>query len=131
MLAAMIVGLLLSSWSACLLTCVRVGDAQLPHMSPFPGPRSVLILDGCGIHHTLEVLDAVHSIGGLVVFLEPYDPQHMPIELGFRAMKAYLRRNRQHLAHLPLDEQLREASRRVSSSVGRSSFAECGYFVNH
>ena len=32
------------------------------HMMPFPGPRSVLILDGCGIHHTREVHDAAAAL---------------------------------------------------------------------
>ena len=37
-------------------------------MTPFPGPRSVLVLDGCGIHHTLEVQTAVQAVGGIVIF---------------------------------------------------------------
>ena len=31
--------------------------------------------------------ERVRKVGGRLLFLEPYDPQHMPIEVGFRAMK--------------------------------------------
>jgi hypothetical protein len=30
---------------------------------PFPGPRSVLLLDNARIHHSQEVTDLVHSYG--------------------------------------------------------------------
>eukprot|EP00966_Prymnesium_polylepis_P141702 3272201-Prymnesium_polylepis.1 len=46
----------------------------LPHMNPFPGPRSILLMDNCIIHRQYEVLQAVHAIGAMVLFLEPYDP---------------------------------------------------------
>ena len=46
-----------------------------------------MVLDGCAIHHYPEVHDVIHDAGALLVFLEPYDPQHMPIEIGFRAAK--------------------------------------------
>ena len=61
--------------------------AQIPHMRPFPGPRSVLLIDNCRIHNPRELRERVRKVGGRLVFLEPYDPQHMPIEVGFRAMK--------------------------------------------
>lgn len=98
-------------------------------MTPYPGPRSVLVLDGCIIHHSEEVRDAVHEMGCVVLFLEPYDPEHMPIEIGFRAMKAWLKRNRSVIEHLSDEEQLRAAVRSVSSRVGRQAFAESGYVV--
>ena len=56
-------------------------------MRPFPGPRSVLLIDNCRIHNPRELRERVRKVGGRLIFLEPYDPQHMPIEVGFRAMK--------------------------------------------
>jgi hypothetical protein len=56
-------------------------------MNPWPGPRSVLLVDNCRIHSVKELVSRVGSIGAKVIFLEPYDPQHMPIEVGFRALK--------------------------------------------
>ena len=60
---------------------------QLKHMTPWPGPRSVLLIDNCRIHSVKELSSRVEAIGAKVIFLEPYDPQHMPIEVGFRALK--------------------------------------------
>ena len=45
------------------------------------------MIDNCRIHGVTELVGRVHAIGAKVIFLEPYDPQHMPIEVGFRAMK--------------------------------------------
>ena len=56
-------------------------------MRAFPGPRSVLLIDNCRIHNPRELRERVRKVGGRLIFLEPYDPQHMPIEVGFRAMK--------------------------------------------
>ena len=98
-----------------------------PHMTPFPGPRSVLVLDGASIHKSPEVLDAVHRIGCLVLFLEPYDPQHMPIEQGFMAVKDFYRKNRELLEALPVKTALLLAVRSVNDKVGRAAFHECGY----
>ena len=86
-----------------------------------------MILDGCGVHHSKEVHDVIHDMGGLVVFLEPYDPQHMPIEIGFRAAKAWLRRNHNIYAHLPQRERLRLALKNVCEGAGRNAFLESGY----
>lgn len=47
----------------------------------------MLLIDNCRIHSVAELAARVRAIGAKVLFLEPYDPQHMPIELGFRALK--------------------------------------------
>ena len=44
-------------------------------------------MDNCRIHSVNELVARVRAFGARVIFLEPYDPQHMPIEVGFRAMK--------------------------------------------
>jgi len=36
---------------------------QLPLTNPFPGPRSVLLLDNARIHHLEDVTNLVHSFG--------------------------------------------------------------------
>lgn len=86
-----------------------------------------MVLDGCGVHHTREVHDIIHEMGGLLVFLEPYDPQHMPIEIGFRASKDWLRKNRELYKHLPQREQLRLALKNVCEGAGRNAFHESGF----
>jgi len=36
---------------------------QLPEMNPYPGPRSILVLDNCRIHHNIELVDIVNAAG--------------------------------------------------------------------
>ena len=71
-----------------------VRAAQFKHMNAYPGPRSVLLVDNCRIHDVDELMREARKIGARVIFLEPYDPQHMPIEVGFRAMKRRARTSR-------------------------------------
>ena len=76
-------------------------------MTPFPGPRSVLILDNARIHHAEEIEALVHYYGMFHVysvlvlahrqpgcrleFLPPYSPDYNPIEQAFSIIKSYLR----------------------------------------
>lgn len=106
-----------------------VERAVLPHMNPYPGENSVLVWDGASIHGCREVIEMVLDTGALVLFLEPYDPQHMPIEIGFRALKKWMRKHRELIMHMPPREQLRLAFLMVHKRAGKSSFLECGYDV--
>jgi transposase len=82
---------------------------QLPLTTPFPGPKSVLLLDNARIHHSEEVTSLVHSYGMYIQsssskanrnttsgcridYLPPYSPDYQPIELAFSAIKSHLRR---------------------------------------
>lgn len=49
---------------------------------PYNGtnPISVVILDECSIHHVQDVVDLIHSVGAVVVFLTSYSSDLMPIE---------------------------------------------------
>jgi transposase len=77
----------------------------------YPGPRSVLILDNCNIHHAEEIRELVEDqagelgpfypkyvvivslvVGCKLIFLPPYSPDLNPIEQAFSAIKSYLRR---------------------------------------
>ena len=108
-------------FASALVQCV------LPFMNPFPGPRSVLLLDNCSIHHTYAVLQACHYAGVLVRFLEPYDPTSMPVEIAFRAMKKWLREKRDLIATLEPRSQIRMAMRAVSRGASRDAFQTAGY----
>jgi hypothetical protein len=85
-------------------------------LRPYPEDRSVLVLDNCPIHKKKAVLDMVAKKCAIVLFLTPYDPDSMPIEVGFRAMKCFLRHNGKILtaAGLDLPQMLRIAARAVS-----------------
>jgi transposase len=64
-------------------------------MNPFPGPRSVLILDNASCHRSQELKDMCEEAGVILDFLPPYSPDFNPIEESFSALKAWVRRNRE------------------------------------
>ena len=100
-------------------------------MNAFPNPHSVLILDNCPIHHQRRVMESAHKRGIFVQFLEPYDPDSMPVETAYKIMKNLLRINGKMLNDmgLPLESQLRMAMRSVSESKSgpRHCFHQAGY----
>jgi hypothetical protein len=102
----------------------------LPHMNAFPDPRSVLLLDNCIIHRQYEVVQAVHDIGAIVLFLEPYDPVSMPVEIAYRCMKSWLKRNGRALQEAGVDgkARLRMAMQTVGRESARNAFHTAGYF---
>ena len=99
-------------------------------MNPWPGPRSVLLVDNCRIHSVKELVSRVGSIGAKVIFLEPYDPQHMPIEVGFRALKrcAQQRGPPAPARQLPLPRHPRFA-RSAPAPAGGSESTVCSWEV--
>lgn len=62
----------------------------MPHLNPFPGPCSVVILDGASIHHDRRVAEAIHATGAVIYHLPPYSPDVMPAEFVFAKTKAKL-----------------------------------------
>ncbi|CAD6945403.1 unnamed protein product [Tilletia controversa] len=62
-------------------------------MTPFSGPRSVLVLDNASIHHSHRIRILVEDIFNCKLeFLPPYSPDFNPIERAFAKIKASLRR---------------------------------------
>lgn len=59
---------------------------------PFNGtnPHSVIVLDNASIHHVDKVVELLHSLGALVLFLPPYSPDYNPIE-AFSKVKSLIR----------------------------------------
>lgn len=66
----------------------------LKKMTPFPGPRSVLILDNAATHHAVEIGELCERAGVKVEYLPPYSPNISPIEPTFSVLKSWIRRNR-------------------------------------
>ncbi|EHS64817.1 uncharacterized protein PGTG_21075 [Puccinia graminis f. sp. tritici CRL 75-36-700-3] len=65
----------------------------LPMMNPFPGPRSVLVLDNASFHHNGRIVQLVEARGCRLLYLPPYSPDMNPIEKGFSILKSSLRRD--------------------------------------
>ena len=65
----------------------------VPHIMPFNGtnPHNVIVLDNASIHHIDEVVELLHSLGALVLFLPPYSPDYNPIEEAFSKVKSLIR----------------------------------------
>ena len=104
--------------------------AVVPNLRPYPEPCSVVVLDNCpNLHTQRAIVTMVQDVGARLEWLEPYDPHHMPIEIGFRSAKDMLRSRRDELARLPRRERLRTALMRVGRAAARSAFHECGYVV--
>lgn len=66
----------------------------MPIMNPYPGVRSVLVLDNAGPHMKACIHAVVNATkpGALVLYLPPYSYDFNPLELGFHLGKARLRR---------------------------------------
>jgi len=70
-----------------------IEEKVLPHCSPYPGPRSVLILDNASIHKDLRLQRLCNEAGVLLRFLPPYSPDYNPIEATFGDLKTWIKRN--------------------------------------
>lgn len=104
-------------------------------MTPYPGPRSVLILDNCSTHHDAEIREITEEQGIIIEYLPSYSPDFSPIEPTFSVLKSWIRRNRSllkdpgvvvdfagflHLAVLMSDLKYK----------ARELFIKCHYTVN-
>ena len=69
-------------------------ELVIPLTNPYPGPRSVLILNNCNIHHSGKIRALVEDEAMCkLIFLPPYSPDLNPIEQAFSSIKAYLLRH--------------------------------------
>jgi|SRR5882762_7888780 len=79
-------------------------------LNPYPGVRSVVVMDNCAIHHDEEVWAIVEgecgmyccshllictnlATGAKLIYLPPYSPDFNPIEQAFHSVKAWLQRH--------------------------------------
>lgn len=97
----------------------------LPHTNPFPGPRSIIVLDNASFHRRHDLYPLCDALGVVLVFLPPYSPDCNPIELSFRTLKAFIRRKRTEFRLNPL-LTLFDGIDHLSYDHTRH-FAECGY----
>ncbi|RYP62253.1 hypothetical protein DL769_007364 [Monosporascus sp. CRB-8-3] len=81
-------------------------ERVLPLMNPFPGPRSVLVMDNASFHHSDEIYTMCEEAGVKLQYLPPYSPDFNPIEAFFSDLKAYIRRHARYtLDDFPDDER--------------------------
>jgi len=65
----------------------------LPLCNPFPGVRSVVVMDNASIHHNQAITDLFTTAGVVLVYLPPYSPDFNPIEEFFAQLKALIKRH--------------------------------------
>lgn len=61
-------------------------------MNPFPGPKSILVMDNASWHHGQEIRDACDLVGIKLIYLPAYSPDFNPIEAFFGDLKKFIRR---------------------------------------
>lgn len=108
----------------------RFIDEQIaPILTPYPGPRSVVILDNCAIHHDEELRRiVVEECNAKLVYLPPYSPDLNPIEQAFSSMKAWLRRHEAEAIRPEIRPWLIErAIESISSDDAVGWITNCGY----
>jgi hypothetical protein len=97
----------------------------LARSSPYPGPRSVVVMDNASVH-ARATLQALCDICGVVLlFLPAYSPDYNPIEQLWNLMKASIKRPQDPDQFLALLLALNE-------HVGRDqtdNFRSCGYWL--
>lgn len=68
-------------------------EELLQHCQPWPGPKSVIIMDNASFHHSERVNRLCSANGVKLVYLPPYSPDLNPIEEFFAELKAFIRRH--------------------------------------
>ena len=68
-------------------------EQLLPHCNPFPGKRSVIIMDNASFHRSPEIETLCARAGVKVIFLAPYSPDRNPIEELFAELKAFIKKH--------------------------------------
>lgn len=77
-------------------------NCVVPHLNPYPGPNSIVIIDNAPTHNITNLSEIISSVGAVLICLPAYSPDLNPIEKWFHCYKAYWRKNR-HLS-LTTDE---------------------------
>jgi len=107
-----------------------VEEQVLPHSSPYPGPRSVLILDNASIHKSERLRELCEQYSVELRFLPPYSPDFNPIEATFKDIKAWIRRNHRLIEQFESFEAfLYFAVSQVCGTYAGQHFKEAGYIV--
>jgi transposase len=109
-------------------------ESVLKFMNPYPGPRSVLIMDNCRTHHAPELQEMCDAKGVLLEYLPAYSPHLSPIEESFSVLKAWVRSHREFGKYWAAQDEfgmfLHTAVRRANlGERARGLFRSCGYVV--
>jgi transposase len=65
----------------------------LPELTPYPGPRSIVILDNARIHNRRNLFNMCLSRGAILLFMSPYSPDMYPIQKFWALVKIHLKQD--------------------------------------
>lgn len=100
----------------------------VPHLRPFPGRNSIVMLDNASIHHDPRVRQMIEATGARIVFIPPYANNLNPIEEGFSKAKLWLQRHRDMAERHPV-WALATALRSVTHTDAAGYMRHAGYNV--
>ena len=99
-----------------------------PYITPFPGPRSVVILDNASPHKSFEFVRRVNELGGMVLFTPPYCFDCTPLDNGaFGMVKRYLRKRDYLFRRMSLERALDLAFDHIDGRRALRCFRNCEY----
>jgi len=107
-----------------------VEERVLPCCTPYPRPRSVLVLDNALIHKNARLQQLCNDASVLLKFLPPYSPDYNPIEATFKDLKAWIKRNHSLVEDFEnFGDFLHFAVGQACGANVRGHFKEAGYVV--
>jgi len=97
--------------------------------TPYPGPRSVIVLDNCVIHRGRELKEACDTAGVRLEFLPAYSPDYNPIEMVFHVLKEWIRKNIELARGFETFGQFLQHAIEISGAgrYAEEHFRHCGY----
>ena len=82
-------------------------------------------MDNCSIHHVPEMIELIHSVGAIVVFLPPFCPDFTPIDM-FSKIKNFIWQHETVFEAAP-KEVLSAAFDSVTEQDCIGWYRDCGY----
>jgi len=120
-----------------------VRSQVLPKCTPWPGPRSVIVMDNCKIHHetvfsmlnvfncqeTTNVKELIENAGCKCEFLPPYSPDFNPVEYTFSVIKQHFKQDYgitgdENITELA-EKAIKVAKEVVTSEMAMNQFRHC------
>jgi len=109
-----------------------IEDDVLPKCNPWPGPRSVIIMDNAKIHR--GGMRTIEDAGCKCEYLPPYSPDYNPIEFSFSVIKKELKGHYRIKGDESLNElaeiALQIAAEVVTPELARNQFRHCNIRVD-
>ncbi|KAL0213213.1 hypothetical protein RCL1_006839 [Eukaryota sp. TZLM3-RCL] len=96
-------------------------------MHRFPGPRSILIVDGCRIHFSPDIFEAFRKCGIRYIKLPPYCPEMNPIEVFFSILRAKVRESSELFPESTPEQLINAELLRLTPRDCSSLFSHAGY----